>query len=455
MKAFAQNTPVQNTTARTTAVPKSLERHYDLVCRACDHTMADDGLTLRCPENHAPAFLRTRYHDRVPAVSPESEGLYRYRRWLPVVRTLPGAGGTIVYRAEGLGRALGLGDLWIAFNGYWPERGADLRTGTFKELEAYAVFGRLPERPPVLVVPSVGNTAAAFASVFSRAEVECLLVVPDSGLHRFATVSDIAPSVRLVSITGGDYADAIELAERVSALPGFRAVGGAWNVARRDGLATVLLSAVEAMGALPEVYVQAVGSAVGAIAVHEAAARLIASGHYGSATPRLLMCQNEGIAPVHRLWHKGPEAHRPVGKEERRAATGRVYADELVNQHPPYHLGGGIEEALRTSGGDVLRCSGKAARAATELFARTEGIDIEPAAAVAVTCLGRSVREGRVSSGARVLLNITGGGRARLSTGLRDDRPTRPILRLHFSALDSPGVLHQIRELFPTAEASG
>ncbi|MEU2790989.1 cysteate synthase [Streptomyces sp. NPDC007100] len=439
----------QNTTA-----PQHLERHYDLVCRACGHTMADDGLTLRCPGNHTPAFLRTRYHDREPAVSPESEGLYRYRRWLPVVRTLPGAGGTVVYRAEVLGRALGLGELWIAFNGYWPERGADLRTGTFKELEAYAVFGRLPERPPVLVVPSVGNTAAAFASVFSRTEVECLLVVPDSGLHRFATVSDIAPTVRLVSITGGDYDDAIELAERVSALPGFRAVGGAWNVARRDGLATVLLSAVEAMGELPEVYVQAVGSAVGAIAVHEAATRLIASGRYGTATPRLLMCQNEGVAPVHRLWHGGPEAHGPVDKEQRRAATGRVYADELVNQRPPYSLTGGIEEALRTSGGDVLRCPGEAARAATELFARTEGIDIEPAAAVAVTCLGRSVREGRVSSGARVLLNITGGGRARLAAGIEDGRAAQPALRLDFSALDSPGIVQRIRELFPAADVS-
>ncbi|MFJ5293926.1 cysteate synthase [Streptomyces sp. NPDC088348] len=440
---------VQNST-----VPTPPERHYDLVCPACGHTMADDGLTLRCPEDHAPALLRTRYRDQEPAVSPESDGLYRYRRWLPVVRTLPGAGGTVVYRSEGLGCALGLGDLWIAFNGYWPERGADLRTGTFKELEAYAVFGRLPERPPVLVVPSVGNTAAAFASVFSRTDVECLLVVPGSGLHRFATVPGIAPTVRLVSITGGDYDDAIELAERVSALPGFRAVGGAWNVARRDGLATVLLSAVEAMGALPEVYVQAVGSAVGAIAVHEAATRLIASGRYGTATPRLLMCQNEGVAPVHRLWHGGPEVRRPVGKEERRAATGRVYADELVNQHPPYSLTGGIEEALRTSGGDVLPCPGEDARAATELFARTEGIDIEPAAAVAVACLGRSVREGRVSSGTRVLLNITGGGRARLSAGMRDDRAARPVLRLDPSTLESPGTLQRIRELFPAADVS-
>ncbi|WP_329361898.1 cysteate synthase [Streptomyces sp. NBC_00669] len=439
---------------RNSTVPTHTARHYDLVCRACGHTMADDGLTLRCPRSHAPALLRTRYHDRELAVSPAADGLYRYRRWLPVVRTLPGAGRTVVYRGEELGRALGLDDLWIAFNGYWPERGADLRTGTFKELEAYAVFGRLPERPPVLVVPSVGNTAAAFASVFSRTGVECLLVVPDSGLHRFAAVPDLAPTVRLVSIAGGDYDDAIELAERVSALPGFRAVGGAWNVARRDGLATVLLSAVEAMGALPDVYVQAVGSAVGAIAVHEAATRLIASGHYGPATPRLLICQNEGVAPVHRLWHEGAAARGPVDKRQRRAATGRVYADELVNQHPPYALTGGIEEALRTSGGDVLHCPGDAARAAAELFARTEGIDIEPAAAVALACLGRSVREGRVPRGARVLLNITGGGRARLSAATRDGLAPRPVLRLDPATLESPGTLQRVRELFPAAEAS-
>src|ERR1700722_4219135 len=68
------------------------------------------------------------------------------------------------YRSQALADRLGLSDLWIAFNGWWPERGATVPTGTFKDLEAFAVLGRFPshERRP-LVVASAGNTAAAFA----------------------------------------------------------------------------------------------------------------------------------------------------------------------------------------------------------------------------------------------------------------------------------------------------
>ena len=91
-------------------------------------------------------------------------GLYRFGEWLPIVRTLPGAPGTVIYRGERLGRALGLSRLWIAFSGYWPERGADFPTGTVKDLEAYTVLGRLPDRCGPLVVASAGNTASAFGA---------------------------------------------------------------------------------------------------------------------------------------------------------------------------------------------------------------------------------------------------------------------------------------------------
>lgn len=425
------------------AVAEEGERQYELVCHGCGRALDDDGLRLKCPGEHAPAFLGTRYRRSRLEVCENSEGIYRYRRWLPVVRTVPGAGGTVSYRSEGLARELGLRDLWIAFNGFWPERGAALRTGTFKELEAYTVFGRLPENPPPLVVPSVGNTAAAFASVFSRAEVDCLLVVPDSGLHRFASIPDAVGShVRLVSITGGSYGDAIDLADRVSNLPGFQAVGGAWNVARRDGLATVLLSAVEAMGGMPEVYFQAVGSAVGAIAVDEAATRLLDSGQYGTKRPRLVMCQNAEAAPVHDLWRAELD-----GTEPGTCPRTPVHADELVNRRPPYAVPGGIRGALRDSGGEVLLSDAAEAKDAAELFHRAEGIDVEPAASVAVACLRRAAEQGRISPGTRVLLNITGGGRARLAAEAETGRVT-PDLCVDTAELGAAGLPERIAELF-------
>ena len=41
----------------------------------------------------------------------------------------------------------------------------------------------------------------------------------------------------------GDYYDAIQIAEKVQSLPGFAAEGGARNIARRDGMGSVMLDA--------------------------------------------------------------------------------------------------------------------------------------------------------------------------------------------------------------------
>jgi cysteate synthase len=426
--------------------PAVRPRHYLLRCPACGQTVADDGLRLFCGREHAPAFLRTVYSSRRLTASPD-DGLFRYRRWLPVVRSFPGAPGPVTFQATGLGRALGLADLWIAFNGYWPERGGLLRTATFKELEAYTVAGRIPERSPILVVPSVGNTAAAFASVFSRTGGSCVLILPGRGLGRLALDAPPPPSVRVVTIADGDYDDAIDLGRRLAGAPGFQPVGGGWNVARRDGLATVLLRAAEAMGRLPEFYVQAVGSAIGAIAVHEAAGRLLAGGGYGQRRPRLMICQNETCAPIHRRWAPGPGGGEPVTPAARRTGFRGVYADELTNQQPPYLVRGGIRDVLRESAGRVLVAGAAAARAAADLFARTEGADIEPAASVAVACLAQAAARGQVPAGACVLLNITGGGRALLAR-TRPAWQATPDLRLTVTEAADDLALTRIAELF-------
>jgi len=375
-------------------------RPYSLVCSLCGARYEDDGLLLSCPVPHREALLKTEYPARGRADG--LAGLFRYRDWLPVRRVLPGAGAASVLPAGELGRKLGLTDLWLAFSGYWPEAGAGLTTGTFKELEAYTVLGRLPERPPVLVVASAGNTAAAFASACGRHRLRCVLVVPATGLDRLRFRAPLDDRVRLVALDGGRYSDAIALAGSLASLPGFQAEGGVRNVARRDGLGTVLLSAYDAMGQLPDYYFQAVGSGAGALGVHEAALRL---GEHEDAglPPRVMMCQNLPFAPIYRRWMGG----RPAGADD------DLIAPELANANPPYDTAGGVSDCLTATGGDVLAVGNDAAADAMRLFEETLGVDIEPSAGVALAALRSAAEAGRVPAGARILLNVTGGGRAR------------------------------------------
>jgi cysteate synthase len=391
-------------------------RHYALVCSSCGRREADDGLTLECSGNHAPALMRTEYANCGFRPNPDRQDLFRYRSWLPVVRTPENVGRTAVYRSKELGKVLGLPNLWIAFNGYWPERGAILQTATFKEFEAYTVLCRLPERQIVLTVASSGNTGAAFAWACSQRQTPCLVIVPGRGLRRLRFHAPLHPCVKLVVIDDGDYPDAIALAAAVSRIPPFQAEGGVKNVGRRDGLATVLLSAFEEMGCLPSHYFQAVGSGTGAIAVLEAAKRLRSCVPGATLSlPRLMLCQNLPFTPIYDAWQARLRSLDAGRAEGFRDAINRVYADELTNSSPPYEICGGVYDSLTESRGDVLITDNVSARLAMNMFLDLEGIDIEPAVGVAVACLRDAVARGEVGRDAVVLLNATGGGRLRLS----------------------------------------
>ncbi|MFG2847005.1 cysteate synthase [Kitasatospora sp. NPDC048296] len=391
-----------------------------LVCSSCGLRMPDDGVSLECPGPHGPALLKSDYGDRPFAPDLGAAGIHRYRGWLPIRRAVADTGRSIVYRSDRLGAFLGLKNLWIAFNGYWPERGAGLITGSFKELEAATVIGRLPEHAGTLVVTSAGNTAAAFAELCSVHGVPAVVIVPADALGHLRSrvpYAQRSDAVRIVAVDRADYADAIALGDALAQLPGFVPEGGTKNVGRRDGLGTVMLAAAEAMDGLPEHYVQAIGSGAGAIAAHEAAVRLQRASGSGDSRPlpRLMLAQNSGFAPVYEAWRTGRRPWETGGADDDRAAARGAFAPELTNRKPPYDIPGGLRETLTESAGEVFVADGSEARAAMATFLELEGIDIEPPAGVALAALRTAVRDGRVDPAARILLNITGGGRARLA----------------------------------------
>lgn len=354
----------------------------------------------------------------------------RYGGWLPLGRELDTAARTAVYRSVALGRYLGLSELWIAFNGWWPERGATLATATFKELEAVAVLGRLaPGERRTMVVASAGNTAAAFAAAAGEAGMPAVIVIPLDAWDSLASLVRIAPCVHVVAVEDGTYEDAIGLARRIAARDGYVAEGGVRNVARRDGMGTAMLAAAEALGALPDVYVQAVGSAAGALAAHEAALRLIADGRFGARPPRLLLSQNAPFTPIHDAWTTRAVALDERSPADARARQQRIAATVLGNPAPPYAASGGVREALAASDGRTYAIGNDDMANAMLLFAELEGVDIDPAPGVALASLVHAVRDGTIRPHQTVLLNVTGGGRARRPRVLEPQRPASIVRR--------------------------
>jgi cysteate synthase len=90
-----------------------------------------------------------------------------------------------------------------------------------------------------------------------------------------------------------------------------------------------------------------------------------------------------------------------------------IDAKVLSNRRPPYSLAGGLYDAMKDAGGDVLLADNTAAREAAKLFNELEGNDIHPAAAIATATLIEEAKENRLDNDALIMLNITGGGEER------------------------------------------
>lgn len=433
------------------AYPKPVvnDRHYNFRCQACDVTLHDDGFLLECPMDHGPALLVAEYSDQSFVPDLGLEGIARYRRWLPATRVLPGAPSSVTYQSRDLNRVIGLPKVWVVFNGYWPERGATLETTTFKELEAWTVLSRIPEQHDgVLVVASAGNTAAAFARACSLNKVPCLIVIPEGGLPALQLPASIHPCVRIVSLTGSsDYSDAIAVADRVSRMEGFFPEGGVKNVARRDALGTTVLNAVETIGQIPQYYFQAVGSGTGAIAAHEAATRLVGDGAFGNKAPRLMLSQNLPFVPMYLSWKSSRRELMHIPDAAAKNQIQQLAAPVLSNRRPAYSITGGVFDVLTDAGGDMFTADNLEALHAKQLFEETEGIDIDPASAVAFATLLKAARYDGIERDALVLLNITGGGRDRQ---LLDKKliAARPALELTVTEILTDEAAEEIAGLF-------
>ncbi len=394
---------------------------YDVVCIATGKRLEGPSFDFLCPKHNS--LARTVYTDK--RIKPkELHGIWRYIDWLPVKNPSTYTAKPLTYRSEGLADELGLSNLFVSFNGYWPEGGVKMETCTFKELEGAVTIQYAKEHGvDRLVVASAGNTAKAFALTAIQERFQVVLIVPEKCLCGVNLPRYDERYVKTLMLTDGDYSDAIRLSERVSKVRGFANEGGARNVSRRDGLGVVMLDAVMEMGRLPDHYFQAVGSGTGAIAAYEAVIRFIGDGRFGSRVPRFHLSQNMPVAPMYNAWKDGRREIDPVRDlPKANNILDLVYARVLTNRYPPYGVVGGVYDTLTASKGVMYGVENKAAREARRLFKKCEDIDILPAAAVAVSSLQDAIEAGSVERDSPVMLNITGGGNLRLRKDMKLER---------------------------------
>jgi cysteate synthase len=384
---------------------------YRLVCAGCANIYNED--RLKCPNDSG--LLRTDYTNK-RIVLKDAPGMGKFHDWLPIHEIMTTDSGPVTYRSMELSAELGLNNLFISFNGYWPEKGANIKTCSFKELEAFPTVQKIKGGYNSLVLASAGNTARAFSHVSAMTGVDVYIVVPSTGMPRMWLPEEPSESIHIIQLGKNcDYTDSCHLAERIADLPGMVAEGGARNVARRDGMGTVMLDATVTMKRMPDHYFQAIGSGTGGIAAWEASLRLREDGNFGNELPQLHLSQNLPFAPMFNAWNAGRrEIITDIDMPDPKKLIHEMYADILSNREPPYSVPGGVYDALISTRGTMYGISNGETKKAQQLFERYEGIDIFPPAAVAVASLIEAVNDHKVDSEDHILLNITGGGVRRL-----------------------------------------
>lgn len=378
--------------------------HFLIRCRKCGKTLKE----VYCAfcEHCSDALLITDYLDKHFSAG-DSPGIWKFN-WLPVHTPFFDQNGPVVYKSEGLADALGLENLFVVFNGFWPEKGALLETCTFKEFEAAVVIQNAQENGiKGLIVASAGNTARAFSHLSKVAGFPVIIVVPRMCLVDMWYL-ETPSEVTTLAVTDGDYSDSIDVARRIASTTGFPFEGGVKNIAKRDGLGLVLLEAVSKIGSLPDHYFQAVGSGTGAVGIWEMSERFLLDGRYGDRLPTLHLAQNMPFAPMVKAWSQNSRALFP--EDLKPELISRITTRVLSTRYPAYAINGGVYDALKAANGSTYGIENPAVYEAMDLFRNTEGIDIVPAAGVAVAALQKAVSDRKLKADDVILLNITGGG---------------------------------------------
>ncbi len=391
---------------------------YQLKCLKTGD-LIEDAYTLNYTKN---ALLRAMYAEPFE-LNTTAEGVWKYLSWIPTSKANDYVAGTVTYKAEALGEAMGLSNLWVTFHGYWPEKGGICPTGSFKDMEAVPTIQRMHDHGCTgLICASAGNTARAFTHFCGLDGMPLLVVVGKDHAERiWVRPENNAESVRLIVVEDGDYYDAKTVAKGLAAqLPGWQMEGSVHNVARRDGIGSLMLDAAFTIGRLPDHYFQGIGGGPGPIGIHEMADRLIEAGLFEGPAPRQHVSQNVEHHPIQNAWQAGRDHLVP---EDYPSEEVEVYSDYLLNKGPAYGQVGAVHDILKASNGQTHIVEREAAMRAREMIESIEGIDIMTPGAVAAASLLQAVEAGEVDKDDCILLNISGAGVARL----KEDISTRVV----------------------------
>ncbi|WP_319434191.1 pyridoxal-phosphate dependent enzyme [Mycobacterium sp. RTGN5] len=216
------------------------------------------------------------------------------------------------------------------------------------------------------VVDSSGNAGTAAAAYFARAGIDCEVLVPAStSPEKLAQIRAHGAELNLVP---GSRADAAAAAARIADRPGVFYASHVYHPYFMHGVKAYGYEIWRQSGeTLPSAVLVPVGNGTLLLGCYLAFSELVAAG-LAERLPALLAVQAAGCAPLAAAW-QGTEYPTAPTVAEGIAITAPPRADQIL-------------AAVRASGGTIVTVDDDAVIAGRRALARSEGLFVEPTAAV-------------------------------------------------------------------------
>jgi threonine synthase len=373
--------------------------NISLQCRECKKEY-ESTFKYICDECFGPLDVK---YDFSPVSKNTFEGrehtYWRYFELLPIQQKSNivsiNAGMTPLVRAEKLGEALGLGNLYIKNDSVNP-------TFSFKDRPAGVAVSKAKEFGLSAVgCASTGNLASATAAHAAKGGFPCYVFAP-SDIEHAKIAQALAYGSKFIAVDG-TYDDANRIAAQIGDSKGIGIVNINMRSYYVEGSKTLAYEVAEQLGwAVPDQLIVPVGSGAMLNAICKGFEELQSvSLLSGVSNMHMIAAQPHGCAPVVDAFKRGDSEVIPVENPD-------TIAKSLAIGDP----GDGryVLKRLKQYNGFAEESNNSEILDAILLLARTEGIFTEPAGGVSVAVLKKMVDDGKIDKNDTVVCYVTGNG---------------------------------------------
>jgi threonine synthase len=324
-----------------------------------------------------------------------ASNLWRYQDVLPLdtpaTLDLYPAGGTPLWLSQRFAPNLGHDRVYFKDERYGP-------TSSFKDRQAAVAVAAMNEGGVrEAVIASTGNAAVAYAAACARGGIKLWVfmtsLVPQEKLREAALFG--AEVIRV----SGNYDQTKQIASQFAQRKHLLLDRGASSLPARESMKTIAYEVVEQLGwRAPDWYIQAVSGGMGPLGVYQGFKEMFDMGLI-HRIPKIAIIQAEGCSPMVQAFKAGKDTAAPVIPDTRiiilsTGDPGKTYTYlwNIIQKH-----GGIMESVTDAEAFDAMRS-----------LAKSEGMAVEPATAVAYAGLEKMLKNGAIGKDETVVVNCTG-----------------------------------------------